>query len=119
MLTESVIKRKSTGRPELPAEVVNDFRARVEQNSQTSSPKLSAESGAPYSTVLQGFYDTSAFNCRSPRRVEYCNWFQKIDDDRLLDLTFVSSGVWLDSNRLLDLRVFSNEARLYLSGYSS
>ncbi|CAG9822325.1 unnamed protein product [Phaedon cochleariae] len=46
----NVNKKKSTGRPQISEEVVENLRARVEQNPQTSLKRLSSQSGVPLST---------------------------------------------------------------------
>jgi hypothetical protein len=48
--TGDVSKGKSSGRPQVSEDIVEDLRQRVEQNPRTSLPRLSAQSGVPLST---------------------------------------------------------------------
>jgi hypothetical protein len=105
--TGNVNEKKSTGRPQISEEIVEDLRARVEQNPQTSLKRLSLQSGVPLSTCHKVLkkrlhmhpYKTSVLQqllpIDIPRRLEYCQWFQNnLNDDQLLDLTFFSDEAW-------------------------
>ncbi|CAH1116798.1 unnamed protein product [Phaedon cochleariae] len=88
--TENVNKKKSTRRPQVSEEVVENLRARrVYQNPQTSLKRLPLQFGiVPLSTQYQVLkkrlnlhpYKTSVLEQLPPvdtsRRLEYCQWFQ-------------------------------------------
>ncbi|KAJ3659556.1 hypothetical protein Zmor_011240 [Zophobas morio] len=105
--TGNVNKGKSSGRPAVSEEVVDDLRERLEQNPQTSLTRLSQQSGVPVTTchkVVKKRLHMHPYKITTvqqllpidpPRRVEYCNWFQNtFHDDGLLDLTFFSDEAW-------------------------
>ncbi|KAJ3662408.1 hypothetical protein Zmor_006758 [Zophobas morio] len=105
--TSNVNKGKSSGRPAVSEEVVDDLRERLEQNPQTSLTRLSQQSGVPVTTchkVVKKRLHMHPYKITTvqqllpidpPRRVEYCNWFQNtFHDDGLLDLTFFSDEAW-------------------------
>lgn len=111
--TGSVLKGKSSGRPQVGQEVVEDLRERMAQSPRKSLSRLSAQSGVPYSTcqkVLKARLHMKPYKITSvhqlkpadyPRRVAYCQWFEN----------------HINNNRILDLSFFSDEAWFHLSGY--
>jgi hypothetical protein len=88
--TGTVNKGKSTGRPQVSNEVMEELQERLEQDPQQSIARLSQQSGIPLSTCqkttnkrlhLHPYKITTVHRplpTDFPCRVEYCNWFQDI-----------------------------------------
>jgi hypothetical protein len=105
--TGDVSKGKSSERPQVGEDIVEDLKQRMEQNPRTSLPRLSAQSGVPLSTCQKIMkkrinlhpYKVSLVQelkpADYPRRVAYCNWFlNHMNDNRTLDLSFFSDEAW-------------------------
>jgi hypothetical protein len=106
--TGDISKGKSSERPQVGEDIVEDLRQRVEQNRRMSLPRLSAQSGVPLSTcqkIMKKWMNLDPYEVSLvqelkpadyPRRVAYCNWFlNNMNDNRTLDLSFFSSEAWL------------------------
>jgi hypothetical protein len=107
LTTGTVSKGKSSGRPPVSDEIVEDLRERVEETPQISVARLSQQSGVPRSTCHKIIknrlqlhpYKISVIQELQPAdyqsRVEYCNWFQNhLNNDHLLDVSFFSDEAW-------------------------
>jgi hypothetical protein len=105
--TGSVVKSKSSGRPPVTQDIVEDIRERIEDNPNISLRRLALQSNVPLSTCHKDVkknlkmhaYKINVYQELKPQdfeaRVNYCHRFQQtFDNDDLLDLTFYSDEVW-------------------------
>ena len=111
--TESVLKGKSTGKPQTNENVTKQVYAFLEENPHSSLRRLLARNDLSFNTVRRILktrlhmhpYKITLVQEILPRdhnsRLQYCNFFQEN----------------LNNDEVLDLSVFSDEAWFYLSGY--
>jgi hypothetical protein len=105
--TGDVSKGKSSGRPQVGEDIVEDLREGMEQNPRASLLRLSAQSGVPLSTCQKIVnkklnlhpHKVSLVQELKPadysRRVAYYNWFlNNMNDNKILELPFFSDEAW-------------------------
>lgn len=105
--TGSVTHKKGAGRPTIRTEeLIADVRDRMEHDSTKSLKRLSQEIGASYGTcrtILKKDLNMYPYKMQSfqallqtdhPRRLAYCQWFNNLMNNDLLNLTFFSDEAW-------------------------